>query len=164
MYALHGLRSTCAISFADDPIIRCGRPVSSPNSVSSRTRGAGGRSGLEFIWPPVDRVARNALGDELSTKTTVVPVPSTAPWFVVRTGLADEFLPELPGLRFPRTGPGSTHTFARPHVAVLTLKRRQTAPLFPAALFHDVGKAATCCSSAVDGARRSTSNTRWEPG
>ena len=35
--------------------------------------------------------------DELD-KIVMVPVPSVALWFVVRTGLAAEFLPELPGL------------------------------------------------------------------
>ena len=42
-------------------------------------------------------VSAERIRDELS-KLLVVDDPSAGLWFLVRTGLADEFLPELPGL------------------------------------------------------------------
>jgi poly(A) polymerase len=91
-------------------------------------------------------VSRERIRDELD-KLIVVERPSAGLWFLVDTGLADHFLPELPALRLERdpihrhkdvlshtiavvenVRPGAHHDFRRTRLA---------------ALFHDVGKPAT---------------------
>ncbi|MDP9464232.1 MAG: HD domain-containing protein, partial [Actinomycetota bacterium] len=82
-------------------------------------------------------------------KLITVAHPSAGLWFVIETGLADEFLPELPALRLEqdpihRHKDVLTHTLAvvenvRPDVPTDFDFRRTRL----AALFHDVGKPRT---------------------
>jgi poly(A) polymerase len=81
-------------------------------------------------------------------KMMVTPVPSTALWFVVRTGLADEFLPELPGLALEQD-PIHRHKDVLAHTLAVVDKTSPDRLLRLAALFHDVGKPKT--RAFVDG-------------
>ena len=97
-------------------------------------------------------VSAERIRDELD-KLIVVPTPSTALWFVVETGLAEEFLPELPGLALEQD-PIHRHKDVLAHTLAVVDKTSagQTNPdrlLRLAALFHDVGKPRT--RAFVDG-------------
>jgi poly(A) polymerase len=69
-------------------------------------------------------------------------VPSVALWFVVRTGLAGEFLPELPGLALEQD-PIHRHKDVLGHTLAVVDKTSPIRLLRLAALFHDVGKPRT---------------------
>jgi poly(A) polymerase len=92
-------------------------------------------------------VSAERIRDELD-KIMVVPVPSTALWFIVRTGLADEFLPELPGLALEQD-PIHRHKDVLGHTLAVVDKTSPDRLLRLAALFHDVGKPRT--RAFVDG-------------
>jgi poly(A) polymerase len=86
-------------------------------------------------------VSAERIRDELD-KIVMVPVPSVALWFVVRTGLADEFLPELPGLALEQD-PIHRHKDVLAHTLAVVDKTGPDRLLRLAALFHDVGKPKT---------------------
>ena len=92
-------------------------------------------------------VSAERIRDELD-KIMVVAVPSTALWFVVRTGLAEEFLPELPGLALEQD-PIHRHKDVLAHTLAVVDKTSPDRLLRLAALFHDVGKPRT--RAFVDG-------------
>jgi poly(A) polymerase len=92
-------------------------------------------------------VSAERIRDELD-KIVMVPVPSVALWFVVRTGLAEEFLPELPGLALEQD-PVHRHKDVLAHTLAVVDKTGPDRLLRLAALFHDVGKPKT--RSFVDG-------------
>jgi len=76
-------------------------------------------------------------------KLMVTERPSVGLWFVVQTGLAEEFLPELPGLALEQD-PVHRHKDVLAHtLAVVDKTSRSDRPLRLAALFHDVGKPRT---------------------
>ena len=90
------------VSFADDPLrmLRAARfmarlgPRARPRSWWPRSRAGHGRLSI---------VSAERIRDELD-KIMVVPVPSTALWFVVRTGLAER-VPARAARPGPRAGP-----------------------------------------------------------
>jgi poly(A) polymerase len=87
-------------------------------------------------------VSAERIRDELD-KLVTVPVPSTGLWFVVSTGLAGEFLPELPGLALEQD-PIHRHKDVLGHtLAVVDKTSHDDRLLRLAALFHDVGKPRT---------------------
>ena len=86
-------------------------------------------------------VSAERIRDELD-KIMVVAVPSIALWFVVRTGLAAEFLPELPGLALEQD-PIHQHKDVLAHTLAVVDKTSPDRLLRLAALFHDVGKPRT---------------------
>ncbi len=86
-------------------------------------------------------VSAERIRDELD-KMVMVPVPSVALWFVVRTGLAAEFLPELPGLALEQD-PIHRHKDVLAHTLAVMDKTSPDRMLRLAALFHDVGKPKT---------------------
>jgi poly(A) polymerase len=92
-------------------------------------------------------VSAERVRDELD-KMVMVAVPSTALWFVVRTGLAEEFLPELPGLALEQD-PIHRHKDVLAHTLAVVDKTSPDRLLRLAALFHDVGKPRT--RAFVDG-------------
>jgi poly(A) polymerase len=92
-------------------------------------------------------VSAERIRDELD-KIMVVAVPSTALWFIVRTGLADDFLPELPGLALEQD-PVHRHKDVLAHTLAVVDKTSPDRLLRLAALFHDVGKPRT--RAFVDG-------------
>ncbi len=86
-------------------------------------------------------VSAERIRDELD-KILLVEVPSHALWFVVRTGLAGEFLPELPGLALEQD-PIHRHKDVLAHTLAVVDKTSKNRLLRLAALFHDVGKPKT---------------------
>jgi poly(A) polymerase len=127
------------VSFADDPLrmLRAARFVAKldlePTAELVEAVQAGhGRLAI---------VSAERIRDELD-KIVLVPVPSVALWFVVRTGLADEFLPELPGLSLEQD-PIHRHKDVLAHTLAVVDKTGPDRMLRLAALFHDVGKPKT---------------------
>ena len=91
-------------------------------------------------------VSAERVRDELD-KIVVLEKPSTALWFVVETGLANEFLPELPAMALEQD-PIHRHKDVLAHTLAVVDKTSagSMAPdrlLRLAALFHDVGKPRT---------------------
>jgi poly(A) polymerase len=86
-------------------------------------------------------VSAERIRDELD-KIVLVDVPSQALWFVVRTGLASEFLPELPGLALEQD-PIHRHKDVLAHTLAVVDKTSKNKVLRLSALFHDVGKPKT---------------------
>jgi poly(A) polymerase len=127
------------VSFADDPLrmLRAARFIAriglepTPELVEAVKTGHGRLS----------IVSAERIRDELD-KMVMVPVPSVALWFVVRTGLAAEFLPELPGLALEQD-PIHRHKDVLAHTLAVMDKTSPDRMLRLAALFHDVGKPKT---------------------
>jgi poly(A) polymerase len=86
-------------------------------------------------------VSAERIRDELD-KIVMIDVPSQALWFVVRTGLAEDFLPELPGLALEQD-PIHRHKDVLAHTLAVVDKTSKHRLLRLAALFHDVGKPRT---------------------
>jgi poly(A) polymerase len=139
------------ISFSDDPLrmLRAARFIAGYQLVP-------GPELLEAVREMASRieiVSPERIRDELD-KLITVDHPTAGLWFLVDTGLADHFLPELPAMRLEhdpihRHKDVLTHTFAvvenvRPHV-----EQDPQRPEFDfrvtrlAALFHDIGKPRT---------------------
>jgi poly(A) polymerase len=83
-------------------------------------------------------VSAERIRDELS-KLLVAPAPGAALGLVVTTGLADQFLPELPRLAMEQD-PFHHHKDVLAHTLAVVDKARPDLVLRLAALFHDVGK------------------------
>jgi poly(A) polymerase len=133
------------VSFADDPLrmLRAARFMAKLDLEPTDDLVAAVRSGHHRL----SIVSAERIRDELD-KIMVAPVPSTALWFVVRTGLADEFLPELPGLALEQD-PIHRHKDVLGHTLAVVDKTSPDRLLRLAALFHDVGKPRT--RAFVDG-------------
>jgi poly(A) polymerase len=87
-------------------------------------------------------VSAERIRDELD-KLMVVERPSVGLWFVVQTGLAAEFLPELPGLALEQD-PVHRHKDVLGHTLAVVDKTTQSDRLLRlSALFHDIGKPRT---------------------
>jgi poly(A) polymerase len=71
-----------------------------------------------------------------------VAKPSIGLWFVIETGLADEFIPELPGLALEQD-PIHRHKDVLAHTLAVVDNTSPDRLLRLAALFHDVGKPRT---------------------
>lgn len=86
-------------------------------------------------------VSAERLRDELD-RLMVLPVPSIGLWFLVKTGLAAQYLPELPGLELEQD-PIHHHKDVLAHTLAVVDKTSPDRLLRLAALFHDVGKPKT---------------------
>lgn len=86
-------------------------------------------------------VSAERVRDELD-KLLVVEDPSAGLWFLVDTGLAEEFLPELPALRLEQD-PIHHHKDVLAHSIAVVANTSPDRLLRLAALFHDVGKPKT---------------------
>jgi poly(A) polymerase len=86
-------------------------------------------------------VSRERIRDELD-KLLTLPVPTRGLWFLVNTGLAGEFLPELPALALEQD-PIQRHKDVLAHTIAVVEKASPNRTLRLAALFHDVGKPRT---------------------
>jgi poly(A) polymerase len=93
-------------------------------------------------------VSAERVRDELD-KLIVVDDPTAGLWFLVDTGLADQFFPELPAMRLEQD-PIHRHKDVLTHsFAVVANVRPDASPVFDfritrlAALFHDIGKPRT---------------------
>jgi poly(A) polymerase len=127
------------ISFNDDPLrmLRAARfiarfeLVADDTLVAAATRLAG----------RLEIVSAERIRDELD-KMLLVEVPSVALWFVMRTGLAAQFLPELVALELEQD-PIHRHKDVLAHTLAVVDKTSKDRLLRLAALFHDVGKPKT---------------------
>ncbi|HXZ63028.1 MAG TPA: CCA tRNA nucleotidyltransferase [Acidimicrobiales bacterium] len=128
-----------AISFADDPLrmLRAARFVA---RFSLRPDPALVMA-VERMHGRLSIVSAERIRDELD-KMIMVDVPSQALWFVVRTGLAGEFLPELPAMALEQD-PIHRHKDVLAHTLAVVDKTSKNRMLRLAALFHDVGKPRT---------------------
>ena len=86
-------------------------------------------------------VSAERIRDELS-KLLLVDDPTTGLWFLVETGLSDEFLPELSQMRLEQD-PIHTHKDVLAHTIAVVRNTRPQLIVRLAALFHDVGKPKT---------------------
>jgi poly(A) polymerase len=86
-------------------------------------------------------VSAERIRDELD-KMLMLDVPSEALGFVVRTGLAEDFLPELPAMALEQD-PIHRHKDVLAHTLAVVDKTSKNRLLRLAALFHDVGKPRT---------------------
>jgi poly(A) polymerase len=137
----HRLRTPLGpeVSFSDDPLrmLRAARFLAqldlepTPELVEA-VRSGHGRLSI---------VSAERIRDELD-KVMLLAEPSRALWFVVRTGLAEEFLPELPGLALEQD-PIHRHKDVLAHTLAVVDKTGPDRLLRLAALFHDVGKPKT---------------------
>jgi poly(A) polymerase len=133
-----------SISFGDDPLrmLRASRFVATLDLVPAprvveAMRAMAGRLAI---------VSAERIRDELS-KLLLAPVPSRGLSLIVETGLADDFLPELPALRLEQD-PVHRHKDVLKHTFVVVDNvdandERDNLELRLAALLHDVGKPAT---------------------
>lgn len=126
-------------SFSDDPLrmLRAARFVAgyglAPDAdvIDAATAGA---ERLSVVSP-------ERIRDELD-KLLVVEDPSPGLWFIVDSGLADQFLPELPAMRLEQD-PIHQHKDVLAHTIAVVKNTRPRRLLRLAALLHDVGKPAT---------------------
>ena len=127
------------ISFGDDPLrmLRAARFVARFSLEPDPALTAA----VERMHGRLSIVSAERIRDELD-KIVLVDVPSVALWFVVRTGLAGEFLPELPGLALEQD-PIHRHKDVLAHTLAVVDKTSPNRLLRLAALFHDVGKPRT---------------------
>jgi len=86
-------------------------------------------------------VSAERIRDELD-KLLVVPDPSAGLWFVVDTGLAEQFLPELAQMRLEQD-PIHHHKDVLAHTIAVVAKTKPERLVRLAALLHDVGKPKT---------------------
>ncbi|MGH9106289.1 MAG: CCA tRNA nucleotidyltransferase [Acidimicrobiales bacterium] len=126
-------------SFADDPLrmLRAARFIAAyeldpePELFAAVTRLRG----------RLDIISDERVRDELD-KLIVAPDPSAGLWFLVRTGLAEEFLPELPALALEQD-PAHRHKDVLAHTIAVVARARPERTVRLAALFHDIGKPKT---------------------
>ena len=134
-----GRRSTPRSPSATTPCACCGPPVRRPFLAEPDPALT---AAVERMHGRLSIVSAERIRDELD-KIVMVDVPSVALWFVVRTGLAGEFLPELPGLAVEQD-PIHRHKDVLAHTLAVVDKTSPNRLLRLAALFHDVGKPRTC--------------------
>ncbi len=96
---------------------------------------------VERLHPRLEIVSAERIRDELD-KLMVVDQPGEGLWFLTRTGLAEEFLPELPALSLEQD-PVHRHKDVLAHTIAVVDKTSPDRILRLAALFHDVGKPKT---------------------
>jgi poly(A) polymerase len=127
------------VSFSDDPLrmLRAARFLAGyglqpePDLVAS----------VRSMAPRMEIVSAERIRDELS-KLLVVDEPASGLWFLVDTGLADEFLPELPAMRVEQD-PIHRHKDVLAHTIAVVAKTRPELKVRLAALLHDIGKPKT---------------------
>jgi poly(A) polymerase len=134
------------VSFSDDPLrmLRAARFIAryQLEPVEALT------AAVTAMHGRLEIVSAERIRDELD-KLITVDHPSAGLWFAIKTGLADEFLPELPAMQLEQD-PIHRHKDVLTHtLAVVENVRRDMHPDFDfrrtrlAALFHDVGKPLT---------------------
>jgi poly(A) polymerase len=127
------------VSFTDDPLrmLRAARFVAGYGLEPDAELVAAVRAHAHRL----EIVSGERIRDELD-KLLVVPDPSAGLWFVVDTGLADLFLPELPAMRLEQD-PIHHHKDVLAHTIAVVAKTRPERLVRLAALLHDVGKPKT---------------------
>ncbi len=127
------------VSFDDDPLrmLRAARFVARFSLIPDSELVAA----IEKMADRLSIVSAERIRDELD-RLMILPVPSTGLWFVVNTGLAAHFLPELPGLELEQD-PIHHHKDVLAHTLAVVDKTSPDRLLRLSALFHDVGKPKT---------------------
>lgn len=127
------------VSFDDDPLrmLRAARFAARFNLEPDEELLAAVREMADRL----EIVSAERIRDELD-RLVMLPVPSLGLWFVVRTGLAAHFFPELPGLEVEQD-PIHQHKDVLAHTLAVCDKTSPDRLLRLAALFHDVGKPKT---------------------
>jgi poly(A) polymerase len=127
------------ISFGDDPLrmLRLFRFQASLGFGPDETAVAAVRGMARRL----EIISAERIRDELS-KLLVAPAPGNALRLIVETGLAAEFLPELPGLAMQQD-PHHHHKDVLAHTFAVVDKASPELTLRLAALLHDVGKPET---------------------
>jgi poly(A) polymerase len=127
------------ISFVDDPLrmMRAARFVA---GLGLEPDAALVRAATDLAGR-LEVVSAERIRDELN-KLLVVSDPSAGLWFLVHTGLASEFLPELPGLELEQD-PIHHHKDVLAHTIAVVAKTRPELRVRLAALLHDIGKPKT---------------------
>ncbi len=128
------------ISFSDDPLrmLRAARFMAGYQLAPDDELVAA----VEKLADRLEIVSAERIRDELD-RLIVVPDPSAGLWFLVDTGLAELFLPELPALRVEQD-PIHRHKDVLAHtIAVVGNARSRGRIVRLACLFHDVGKPKT---------------------
>jgi poly(A) polymerase len=126
-------------SFLDDPLrmLRAARFITSlglePDPVLVES--------VEALAGRLEIVSPERIRDELS-KLLVADDPAPGLWFLVKHGLADEFLPELPALALEQD-PIHHHKDVLAHTIAVVAKTRPELAVRLAALLHDIGKPKT---------------------
>jgi len=93
------------------------------------------------LHPRLEIVSAERIRDELD-KLMVVDQPGDGLWFLVRTGLAEEFLPELAALSLEQD-PVHRHKDVLAHTIAVVDKTSPDRILRLSALLHDIGKPKT---------------------
>jgi poly(A) polymerase len=126
-------------SFTDDPLrmLRAARFIAG----YGLTPDAELVAAVERLHDRLEIVAAERIRMELD-KLLVVDRPGPGLWFLVDTGLAAEFLPELPGLALEQD-PIHRHKDVLAHSIAVVENTSPDRVLRLAALFHDVGKPKT---------------------
>ena len=127
------------VSFLDDPLrmMRAARFIAAfalepdPELVAA----------VEELHARMEIVSAERIRDELS-KLLVLPDPSAGLWFLCRTGLSDEFLPELNAMQLQQD-PIHQHKDVLAHTIAVVRKTRVELRVRLAALLHDIGKPKT---------------------
>lgn len=126
-------------SFADDPLrmLRAARFIAGYGlrPVPELT------AAVERMHHRLAIVSAERIRDELD-KLLVVADPSPGLWFLVDTGLMEEFLPEVPAMRLEQD-PIHRHKDVLTHTIAVVAKTSPRRLVRLAALFHDVGKPRT---------------------
>jgi poly(A) polymerase len=127
------------VSFTDDPLrmLRAARFLAGYELEPDAELVAAVRT----YAPRLEIVSAERIRDELD-KLLVVPDPSAGLWFIVDTGLADRFLPELAEMRLEQD-PIHHHKDVLAHTIAVVAKTRPERLVRLAALLHDVGKPKT---------------------
>lgn len=126
-------------SFLDDPLrmMRAARFIARLGLVPDREL----VDAVERLHDRLSIVSAERIRDELS-KLLVVPDPAPGLWFLVRTGLASEFLPELGSMELEQD-PIHRHKDVLAHTIAVVGNTRPELRVRLAALFHDIGKPKT---------------------
>jgi poly(A) polymerase len=126
-------------SFSDDPLrmLRAARFIAGYDLTPDPALTAA----VTAMRSRLDIVSDERVRDELD-KLMILERPGEGLWFLVRTGLADEFLPELPALAVEQD-PIHRHKDVLAHTIAVVENTSPDRILRLAALFHDVGKPKT---------------------
>ena len=128
-----------AESFSDDPLrmLRAARFIAGYGLAPED----GLRDAVVAMADRLSIVSAERIRDEFD-KLVVVAEPGPGLWFLVATGLAAQFIPELPGLALEQD-PIHRHKDVLAHTIAVVEKTSPDRILRLAALFHDVGKPKT---------------------